>query len=36
MSNNRTIKKLLMQKYGKGCFFEMARIAQRIEEMGRN
>lgn len=35
MSNsNSNIKKLLMQKYGKGCFFEMARIAQRIEEMG--
>ena len=34
MSKNSTIKKLLMQRYGKGCFFEMARIAQRIEEMG--
>lgn len=34
MSKNSTIKKLLMQRYGNGCFFEMARIAQRIEEMG--
>jgi len=34
MSKNHTIKKLLIQKYGKGCFFEMARVAQRIEEMG--
>ena len=33
-NSNSNIKKLLMQKYGKGCFFEMARIAQRIEEMG--
>ena len=32
--NNRTVKRLLMNKYGKGCFFEMARIAQRIEEIG--
>lgn len=35
MSNkNRSAKKELERIYGKGCFFNRANIAKRIEEMG--
>ena len=32
--NNRSAKKELERIYGKGCFFERAHIAERIEAMG--
>lgn len=34
MSSNKNIKKELIRIYGKGCMFDRARIAKRIEEMG--
>ena len=35
MSNkNRSAKKELERLYGKGCFFNRARCAERIEAMG--
>lgn len=35
MSNkNRSAKKELERLYGKGCFFDRARCAERIEAMG--
>lgn len=32
--SNRAMKDILAQIYGKGCFFERAKIAERIEAMG--
>ena len=34
MSKNSTIRSILSMKYGKGCFFKRAKIAERIEKMG--
>lgn len=33
---NKSIREKLEQKYGKGCMFRNAGIAERIEAMGRN
>lgn len=34
--SNSSKKDELQQIYGKGCMFNKARIAERIEQMGRN
>lgn len=33
--SNRKMRKRLAQIYGNECFFEQARVAERIEEMRR-
>ena len=34
MSKNSTVRNLLIMKYGKGCMFQRARIAERLEKIG--
>lgn len=34
MSSNKTIRKELREIYGKGCMFDKAKIAKKIEEIG--
>lgn len=36
MSSNKGAKNKLIEIYGKHCMFERARVAERIERMGRN
>lgn len=36
MSSNKGAKKALIEIYGEHCMFAKARIAERIEQMGRN
>lgn len=36
MSSNKGAKKALIEIYGDGCMFAKARIAEKIEQMGRN
>ena len=36
MSKNKGAKKALIEIYGEHCMFERAKIAERIEQIGRN
>lgn len=34
MGKNSTVRNLLSMKYGKGCMFKRAKIAERLEKIG--
>ena len=36
MSSNKSAKKALIEIYGEHCMFDRAKVAERIERIGRN